>query len=142
MASDSGAVNGEDPRDWREWAHLRKDNWPEAIPPMGPKREHGPYPWGEPGHDDPDGLDDYPASHPDASSIGESYIGDVCPYCGVPLRWDETVVLADSGDYGVFRDISDLRSPEVAYHSECHAERRAAVNHSLGEFARGETGGE
>jgi len=116
----------EQEQDWREWAYLQRDNWPDAIPWTGPKREYGPCPWTEPTHHDPHGLDDYPHVHPDAASIGHSYHGDVCPYCGVPLRWDETVTLVD-GTQGVYHDIEDIDSPTPAYHLECYDKRRGTI---------------
>lgn len=121
-----------DDRDWRSWAYLDADNWPEAIPAMGPKREYGPWPWPEPTHD-PEGLDPYPDSHPNAASIGDLYLGDVCPWCGVPLRWDQTVVLIDK-TRGVFHEISAIDDPAVAYHPGCHAERRGKLNRSLTDY--------
>lgn len=123
-----------DDRDWRSWAYLQKDNWPECIPWYGPKREYGPYPWSVPDHDDPDDLDDYPHMHPDSASVGDTYLGDVCPFCGVPLRWDEEVVLLD-GSRGVFHEINELEEPEPAYHPECWAERRGITITRLEGFA-------
>lgn len=110
-------------RDWRESAYLSKENWPEAIPNDGPKREYGPYTWGRISHEDPNALDDYPASHPDAASVGDVYLGDVCPYCGVPLAWTEQVVLL-TGESGIFGDVDDLQEPTPAYHTDCWEQRR------------------
>jgi len=119
-------------RDWRESAYLRKENWPEAIPWTGPKREYGPYPWSPP--DDP--TDNYPHTHPDAGSVGDTFLGDVCPWCGVPLRWDETVVLKESGEKDVFHELNDLDSPKPAYHPDCWHERRAELNVGLSEYTK------
>lgn len=125
-------------RDWRSWAYLQADNWPEAIPGMGPKREYGPYPWSAPTHYDDYDLDDYPHSHPDAGSVGGEYLGDVCPYCGVPLRWDEKVVLI-GGTRGTFHEVDDLDSSTPAYHPDCYDDRDATIrrteNRSLDEWA-------
>lgn len=127
-------------RDWRESAYLRKENWPEAIPEMGPKREYGPYPWGRKTHDDPHDVDDYPNSHVDAASVGHYYMGDVCPYCGVPLSWAEKVVTIE-GDCGEFSDVDDHDDPTPAYHPECWKERQAEIhgeeNQNFGEFSGG-----
>lgn len=130
-------------RDWRESAYLKKENWPEAIPPMGPKREYGPYPWGEKAHHDPRDIDDYQSTHPDAASIGETYMGDVCPYCGVPLDWaNDEVVLLD-GSRGTFCDINEIGEPEPAYHPKCWLERQATIkaqeNRSISDYAEGES---
>lgn len=129
-------------RDWREWAYLRKENWPEAIPWCGPKREYGPYPWHEPNHHDPHGLDDYPFSHPDAASCGDTYMGDVCPRCGVPLRGDETVV-NHRGTEGMLWDVSPDENPVPCYHPECWRERQAEKhkqhNASLEDFVGAES---
>lgn len=115
-------------RDWREAAYLQKENWPDAIPWTGPKREYGPYPWGRPRHDelDPD-VDEYPHSHPDAASIGHDYLGDVCPYCGVPVKWTEQVRLSD-GHLGVFQEITELDEPEPGWHPECWKDRQAEIH--------------
>lgn len=121
-------------RDWREWAHLKKENWPEAIPEMGPKREHGPYPWREKTHDDPNDLDSYPNYHPDAASIGDVYMGDVCPYCGVPLNFYRDEVVTIEGDGGVFRELNVISEPIAAYHPECWNERRGETNADLDDY--------
>lgn len=133
MATDATAAEADDPRDWREWAYVRAENWPEAIPWTGPKREYGPYPWGRPDHDDPHGLDTYPHTHPDAASVGENYLGDVCPYCGTPLRWDEVVVQREDGR-GRLCDLDDPSDPTPSYHPQCAAERRQELHRSFGEF--------
>lgn len=122
-----------DGRDWREWAYLRVDNWPECITWTGPKREYGPYPWGRPSHDGLDDCDKYPHMHPAAGSIGYAYLGDVCPYCGVPLRRDEEVVMWD-GTSGEFHEVNPVDDPEPAFHPECMAERRGYRNRSLADF--------
>lgn len=123
--------------DWRKSAYLRVENWPEAIPPTGPKREYGPAPWGQKTHDDPHDLDDYPNSHPDAASVGETFLGDVCPYCGKPLDWFGEVVLID-GTRGTFADVDDVGDPTPAYHPECwrdrEAERAGLENTTVEEF--------
>lgn len=125
-------------RDWRTWAYLQRDNWPEAVPGMGPQRKHGPWPWPEKQHHDPHDLDDYPHTHIDACSIGDDFIGDVCPYCGVPLQRSETVVLHD-GTKGTFYEINEVDNPVPAYHPECwkerHAEEMQLSNYTLGRFA-------
>lgn len=127
-------------RDWREWAYLDASRWPEAIPEMGPKREYGPYPWGQKTHHDPHDVDDYPNSHPDAASCGDTYLGDVCPRCGVPLRWDEEVYTI-GGTRGVFHEVDELDSPTPAYHIECYRDRQAEIhgleNTSLEDFCDG-----
>lgn len=114
-------------RDWREWAYTDADNWPEAIPWMGPKRENGPYPWHEPNHKDDHDLDDYPFSHADAASVGASYAGDVCPYCGVPLRLDESVVNL-RGECGKLYEVSPDDAPVASYHEQCWKARNAKIN--------------
>jgi hypothetical protein len=113
-----------DDRDWREWAYLSKSRWPEAIPNCGPAREYGPKPWGRKTHYDPEGLDKYPASHPGAASVGDAYMGDVCPYCGVPLAWTERVVLI-TGTRGIYGSVDAVDEPTPAYHPECWDERVA-----------------
>lgn len=124
-------------RDWRESAYLKKENWPEAIPPTGPKREYGPEPWFSKVHPDPHNLDDYPSSHPDAASIGYQYGGDVCPYCGVPLENDVELV-DQTGQTGTIWDLArdDVTIP--VYHPECwkarRADRRRKENASLAEY--------
>lgn len=128
-------------RDWRKSAYLTLSNWPECIPWTGPKRRYGPFPWGEVDHYDPHNLDDYPHHHPAAASVGDSYIGDVCPYCGVPLDFGDEVVLHD-GQRGVFAELNDLDDPVPAYHPTCWRERQAEkhslTNTTLGDFNRGE----
>lgn len=114
-------------RDWREYAYLRKENWPDAIPPTGPKRRYGPYPFARPDHDDPHDLDTYPNSHPDAASVGESHLGDVCPYCGVPLDWLADTVVTIDGERGVFADVNAANDPVPAYHPACWTERQATA---------------
>jgi len=108
--------------DWRYAAYLNRVNWPECIPWTGPKREYGPYPWSRPDHDDPHDLDEYPHMHPDAGSIGEMYMGDVCPYCGVPVKWDAEVVLI-TGAKGTLHEVDTMADPTPAYHSDCWHER-------------------
>jgi hypothetical protein len=128
-----GKINVDSNRDWRKSAYLDKDNWPEAISWCGPKREYGVYPWGNPSHEDLDERDTYPHMHPDSASVGDTYAGDVCPYCGVPIRRDEAVVLS-GGTKGVFWDINEMGDPVPAWHPECWSERRAEKCHSLTEF--------
>lgn len=113
-------------RDWREWAYLDAENWPDAIPWTGPKRRYGPYPWSRPDHDS-FGVDEYPHFHVDAASVGDTYLGDVCPWCGVPVRRDEEVVVK-SGDRGTFWDINELDNPVPAYHPVCWGEREALIH--------------
>jgi hypothetical protein len=123
--------------DWRASAYLRKENWPEAIPVNGPKREYGPYPWGKVRHEDPHNLDNYPFSHPAAASVGDVYMGDVCPRCGVPLRYDERVVTRSSRK-GELHEVSPDTSPKPCYHPECwkdrEAEKHQLTNTTLAEF--------
>jgi len=125
-------------RDWRKAAYLRIENWPEAIPPMGPKREYGPYCWGEKRHHDPHDLDGWPHSHPDAASVGDSYLGDVCPYCGKPLDWLGEVVLI-TGEKGVFAEVDETDDPTPAYHTDCwndrQAEKHGLENTTLSEWS-------
>lgn len=127
-----------DSRDWREYAYLSKENWPEAIPWYGPKREYGPYPWGESDHHDPHDMDEYHWTHPAAASISDIHMGDVCPYCGVPLRYDENVVNIN-GNEGQLWEVSPDDSPKPCYHEDCWSERQAKIhqieNSSLIEFA-------
>jgi hypothetical protein len=127
-----------DNRDWRASAYLNTENWPEAIPWYGPKREYGPYPWGESDHYDPHNLDEYHWTHPDAGSCGDIYMGDVCPYCGVPLRLDETAVNIN-GREGNLHVVSPDETPVPSYHPECWKERQAEVhsreNQTLGDYA-------
>ena len=108
-------------RRWREDAYLTKSKWPEAIPHCGPKTEYGVYPWGNPTHDQY-GIDDYPFSHPDAASLGDLYLGDVCPMCGVPLKGDEKVI-TKTGKRGELLDVSPCEKPEPAYHPDCYSKR-------------------
>lgn len=126
-----------DDRDWRASAYLRRENWPEAIPEMGPKREYGPYPWGQKTHHDPHDLDDYPSHHADAASVGGKYAGDVCPYCGVPLKNDEEVLNQD-GRRGTIWDLAHDNVAVPLYHPDCYHERRATIrrmeNRSLDEW--------
>jgi hypothetical protein len=114
-------------RDWRESAYLRKEKWPAAIPWMGPKREHGPYPWPEKSHHDPHDLDEYPHRHIDAASCGDTYMGDVCPYCGVPVRLD-TELVNINGNQGIGFEISPDNNPIPLYHPDCWQEREKTVN--------------
>ena len=109
-------------RDWREYAHLNAEDWPEAVPNSGPRREYGVYPWTEADHDQY-GIDEYPYSHPDAASIGHYYVGDVCPMCGVPLDGREPVI-TKTGEKGELLDVSHSTKPEPAYHPSCYDERR------------------
>ena len=113
--------------DWRESAYLDADNWPEAIPAMGPAREYGPHPWGEPTHDHLLPTDTYPYTHPAAASCGGTYAGHVCPYCGVPLRLSERVVTNDR-TRGLLADVTDERDPGPAWHPECFRERLVAFD--------------
>jgi hypothetical protein len=113
-------------QDWRETAYLTKDKWPEAIPPMGPKREYGPYPWGQISHENKHGVDDYPHSHPAAGSIGDIYMGDVCPMCGVPLRYDAEVVNI-RGTRGELHAVSPDENPIPCYHPDCWDEREQTI---------------
>jgi hypothetical protein len=114
-----------DDRDWREWAHLHTEHWPEAIPWTGPRREYGVYPWCEPTHDQY-GVDDYPQCHPDAASIGYDYRGDVCPMCGVPLPMTEDVV-TKVGNRGKLADVSPDGHPVPSYHPACYEERQETL---------------
>ena len=118
---------------WRETAHLREKNWPEAIHAIGPKTKHGVSEWGKP-HTE---HDNYPRSHPAAASVGGSYMGDVCPECGVPLRFDETVVNANQVR-GNLLDVSPNENQVACWHPECWRERHKRVaqenNHTLEGF--------
>lgn len=106
--------------------YVSKDAWPECIP-TAPATDGGvPSPWPEKSHSDPHGVDSFPHSHPAADAVGEDYLGSVCPYCGVPLKWDEEVVTPD-GDRGVFYQVDDDSGPTVGYHPPCWTERRAEV---------------
>jgi len=130
-------TDDDDDRDWREWAFLREKFWPDAIPYTGPKREYGPYPWGEKTHEDPHDVDDYPDSHPSAASVGDLYAGDVCPYCGTPTRIDQEVVTGE-GERGELIAMTDRRDPEPAYHPNCWTQRQEAIgqleNRTLADF--------
>lgn len=125
-------------RDWRYSAYLSKENWPEAIPWTGPKREYGPYPWGEISHHNPHDVDTYNWSHPDAASVGGPYMGDVCPMCGVPVPCDEEVVNIRGSDGKLF-EVSPNENPVPVYHPECWKDRQATIhgreNATLGDFA-------
>jgi len=124
--------------DWRESAYLQAENWPECIPGKYPKREYGPYAWPKKTHSDPYGLDDYPASHTDAMSIGGNYPGDVCPYCGVPLK-NDVEYRSQDGEKGTVWDLARDDSTVPVYHKDCYRDREAEIhgheNASLGEFA-------
>lgn len=120
-----------DERDWREYAHLNAENWPEAVPNSGPRREYGVYPWGDPDHDQY-GIDDYPFSHPDAASIGHYYMGDVCPMCGVPLEGREPVI-TKTGKRGELLEVSHNDKPEPSYHPSCYDERQEELQRRQGQ---------
>lgn len=119
-------TENEEPRKWLEYAYLNKENWPEAIPPMGPKREYGPQPWWKPSHDELDEADNYQYTHPAAASIGDLYMGDVCPWCGVPLRYDETVTNVH-GTRGELYEVSPDEEPVPCFHVDCWEERMAEI---------------
>jgi len=125
--------------DWRDYAYLTKSNWPEAIPWMGPKREYGPYPWSGPVHDDPHNVDTYIHTHPDAASCGPYCMGDVCPYCGVPLSGKEGVYKI-TGESGRLDEITENRNPKPCYHPECWDKRQAEIHGqehtTLGEWSQ------
>ena len=122
-------------------SHLRVTNWPECIPWTGPTRESAADCWGR-FVSDRDIPGEYPSTHPAAASVGEPYLGDVCPECGVPLRWTEEVVLI-TGSRGIFADVDETADPTPGYHPECweeyETESKQAQNHTLGEFVGGET---
>lgn len=101
--------------------YLQAKNWPECIPDDE---------WGDPDHD-PHGLDEYPHSHPKAGSISGNYMGDVCPWCGVPLRMDEKVCTINMvcGELG---DVTENADP--CYHPNCWAERQQELNESLAQY--------
>jgi len=124
-------------QDWRETAYLTRSKWPDAIPPMGPKREYGPYPWGDIRHENKFGIDNYPHSHPNAASVGEIYMGDVCPVCGTPLRYDEDVVNI-RGNSGELHAVSPDQNPIPCYHPDCWENRQSEIaeqeNRTLTEF--------
>lgn len=111
----------------RRAKYLQKENWPECIPWTYPKREYGPYPWEIPSHDT-EGVDKYMSYHVDAASLGDYYLGDVCPYCGVPIASTETVVKED-GTRGVLHEMDVIHTVGTpVYHPECWKERRAELN--------------
>jgi hypothetical protein len=116
-------------KDWREWAYLQQSNWPEAIPNCGPKREYGPCPWGDP----PTEIDTYAPSHPDACSIGDSYTGHTCPWCGVPIDARNDEVRTADGEIGTVWDIEARRDDFVmtAYHKTCWYKRAHRQNSTL-----------
>lgn len=114
-------------RDWRTYAYLDKENWPEAIPWTGPKREYGVYSWPPKSHHDPHDLDDYPTHHADAASVGHEYGGDVCPRCGVPLSNTETVVNKD-GREGTIWDLARDDVTVPTYHKKCWKHRSAELS--------------
>jgi len=109
-------------RRWREDAYLTAENWPEAIPYIGPRTEYGVYPWGKVRHDQY-GIDNYSWSHPDAASIGYEYLGDVCPMCGIPLKSSEYVI-TKWGDRGELLEVSPSSDPVPSYHPHCYDERQ------------------
>jgi hypothetical protein len=117
-------------RDWRKSAYLRKENWPEAIPWTGPRRAYGPYSWGKA---DIDGCK-YPSNHPDAASIGHNYIGDVCPWCGVPLHGTDEEVVLHNGSEGTLIELTELGDPEPAFHPGCYTKWRGRDNAQLTEW--------
>jgi hypothetical protein len=120
--------------DWRYSAYLKRVNWPECIPEMGPKREHGPFPWADPSHDKiNDKVDSYSMGHPAAGSVGYQYLGDVCPYCGVPIHMEEEVYRHD-GEHGELGEITELDTPVPCYHVDCWHDRRDELNQNLTEW--------
>ena len=71
-------MSGDRQRDeqrWRKTAYLHAENWPEAIPPEGPKTEYGVYPWGQPSHDQY-GIDEWEFTDSD-----QQVYKVVAPYC-------------------------------------------------------------
>lgn len=120
-------------------SYLDKSAWPECIPWMEPTREYAPAAWGEPTHDHA-GVDDYPHMHPAAASLGDAYLGDVCPYCGVPVAFTDRVVLA-TGGRGVLGELVAVDEVVPAYHPDCWRERQAEIhgheNARLDAFAGG-----
>lgn len=117
-------------------AYLSEQNWPECVPWMGPVRKGGPKPWARPIHDDT-GLDTYPPHHIAAASISYEHSGDVCPWCGVPLRDNQTVRTAD-GDSGTIWELAHDDISVPLYHEPCYQLRQAKIHSqrhtSLGEF--------
>lgn len=113
-------------------AYLRLENWPDCIPATEPTREFAPAAWRPPDHD-PEGVDDYPWSHPSAASVGDSYMGDVCPYCGVPLSIYEIVTTLDN-ETGRLHAVSPDDTPKPCYHRACWLERRGHGEATLDEF--------
>lgn len=105
-------------RDWRKSAYLKRENWPEAVPWTGPRREHGVYPWGE---SDVEACE-YPQHHPDAASISHDDLGDVCPWCGVPIRYYGETIRLHTGTKGELCDLLDLNEHEPAFHPDCYVE--------------------
>jgi hypothetical protein len=125
--------------DDRSSAYLRQEHWPDCIPWTYPKREYGPTPWSAPAHDDSD-RDDYPPYHSDAASIARC-MGDVCPYCGVPMTYDEDCITID-GETGVVADSwpDEFGGGELAdptYHPDCYRERRGDGSQEITVFVGG-----
>lgn len=110
----------------RATAYLSVEHWPDAIPAMGPKRESGPYPWPEKQHADPHDVDQYPAHHVDAMSVGGPYGGDVCPYCGVPMAYGDDAIDAD-GRTGTVGELDGGDVSKAFWHTECWSERTAEI---------------
>lgn len=106
--------------------YLQKSNWPDCIPPTEPTQEYAPQAWWQPTHHDPHDVDAYQHTHPAAASIGYEYLGDVCPYCGVPLSWEEHVVLLD-GRRGVLGELCEVDEVVPAYHPDCWRYRQADI---------------
>lgn len=107
--------------------YLQWENWPECIPWMGPQEEYGPYPWGDISHENPYGVDEYPHTHPAAGSLGDLYMGDICPQCGKPLRYNATVVNI-RGTRGELHAVSPDENPIPCYHPGCWADRESEIH--------------
>lgn len=117
-------------------AYLRKANWPECIPWTEPTREYWPQAWWGPTLPGDDSPDTYNSSHPAAGSLGDLYFGDVCPYCGVPVRMDEEVI-GEDGTRGEVWDVSPDEDQQPVYHRECYMERRGHTEQKIADFIVG-----
>jgi len=119
-------------------SYLTASDWPEAIEQADTDTDTAPEPFAEKSHDDPFDVDRYPASHPDAASVGDVYLGDVCPWCGTPIRCDMTVVNSE-GETGHMMDVSPNDDPIPCYHPLCWWRRkkklRPIAHRTLDEFS-------
>jgi hypothetical protein len=80
------------------------------------------------------------ASDVDVMSYGPQYGGDVCPACGKPLEYDETVVRSD-GDRGTVYGLADDDVTVPLFCPGCWDEVEATINgathRTLDSFAEG-----